>query len=181
MLSTNLNASSYRKPWSNWGFEIHSVGCALEKYHTFSNSADKDKRGFLSNSAFNQASVRFFADTNPYNDRTSPDKVGKIKFALQISPEHHEISDNEKIASANISGFLIIPRVGEGTNSHMFTLEPPQSEELFKKFTENEDLEIILNFRNGSNSSSRIYAASLRRNQVWAEMFKTCIDTHKQK
>ena len=67
------------------------------------------------------------------------------------------------------------------SNIHTFSLNEDESAQLFQRFIDNEIVEFELIFANDDMRQFKIYPSGNRTFYVWANMFQTCIETHKGK
>jgi len=70
---------------------------------------------------------------------------------------------------------------GESAGIHAFLLGVDESTQLLQRFTDNETVEFELKFASGDLRQFKIYPSGNRTFYVWADMFQTCIRSHKGK
>ena len=134
---------------------------------------DPSKRGFLSGTAFDRAFVRFTANT-----QLQGESLGVIRFALEFYPEDLQPT-SDRITEANLGGYR-----GEAivlSEIQTFLLNAEESMQLLQRFTDSEIVAFELKFANGDTRQFKIYPPGDRTFYVWANMFQTCIKTHKGK
>ena len=173
-------ASDPGPTWGFWQAGVLNTYCELKKeyYIPFRNDpsrSDPSRRGFLSGTAFDRAFMRFTANTQLHG--TEP--LGTIRFSLYVYPEDPPRETSERIKEASLGGYRSEVNVLSGI--HTFSLNADESVQLLQRFINNERVDFELKFSNGDEKQFRIYPSGDRTFYVWAEMFQTCIRTHKGK
>ncbi len=182
--------SSASDPGPSWGayWQAHvwNTYCELRKeyYIPFRNDpsrSDPSRRGFLSGTAFDQAFVRFVANTQLHGSLIPPESLGVIRFHLYVYPEDmpNAPATSERIIEASLGGFH--SEANEVSSIHIFSLNEDESAQLLQRFIDSEIVEFELTFANGDMRQFKIYPSGDRTFYVWANMFQTCIETHKGK
>jgi len=177
-------ASGASDPGPTWGFwqaHVENTYCELRKeyYIPFRNDpsrSDPSKRGFLSGTAFDRAFVRFTANTQLHGE-----SVGVIRFDLYVYPDDMPNASSERIVEASLGGYRSEANLVTTAEIHTFSLNAEKSAQLLQRFTDNETVEFELKFANGDLRQFKIYPSGNRTFYVWAEMFQTCIRSHKGK
>lgn len=175
---TTLGASDPGPAWGSWQAHVWNTYCELKKeyfipFRDDPISKDPSKRGFLSGTAFDRASLRFTANT-----QLQGESLGVIRFALEVYPEDLRPT-SERITAANLGGYR-----GEAkmeSEIQTFLLNAEESMQLLQRFTDSEIVAFELKFANGDTRLFKIYPSGDRTFYVWANMFQTCIKTHKGK
>lgn len=175
---TTLSASGPAPSWGSWQTHVWNTYCELrrEYYVPFRDDPirkDPSKRGFLSGTAFDQAFVRFSANTQLHDE-----SLGVIQFHLMVYPEDLKAT-SERITEANLGGYR-----GEAnvvSEIQTFSLNAEESMQLLQRFTDSEIVAFELKFASGDTRQFKIYPPGDRTFYVWANMFQTCIQTHKGK
>ena len=169
--------------WGFWQANVENTYCELktEFYIPFRNDpsrSDPGRRGFLSGTAFDRAFVRFWANTQ-FRDES----LGVIRFHLYVYPEDMPNAPpaSERIVEASLGGYRSEANLLTTAEIHTFSLNADQSVQLLQRFTDNEIVEFELTFANGDMKQFKIYPSGNRTFYVWADMFHTCIKSHKGK
>jgi hypothetical protein len=169
--------------WSDWEIDAHSVGCDLVKryyipYGYYSSFKDKPTpKGFLTDTKFIRAHMRFTAYTFTHGDIITQDELGVIRYVLQIQPATAHIRDNEKISKALIGGFEAqakIPTIYD--DMHQFWLSEKESTDLMQMLKRGETIDFSLIFTSGETKTFKVYSST--NGHVWVAMFNTCIKEH---
>jgi len=173
-------ASDPGPTWGFWQAHVYNTYCELsrEYYIPFRNDpsrSDPSRRGFLSGTTFDRAFVRFVANTQLHGD----DSLGVIRFHLYVYPEDLPIASSERIVDASLGGFHSEAKVL--SNIHTFSLNEDESAQLLQRFIDSEIVEFELKFATGDVKQFKIYPSGNRTFYVWADMFHTCIKSHKGK
>lgn len=164
-----------------WQTHVWNTYCELRREYYIPFRSDPDRRGFLSGTAFDQAFVRFAANTQIYGDLIPPESLGVIQFHLYVYPEEFPVPSSQRIVRANLGGHPSEANVVPNAEIHIFSLEADESAQLLQRFVNNEIVDFELTFANGDQRQFSIYPSGDRTFYVWAEMFRTCIRTHKGK
>jgi hypothetical protein len=179
------SGASYPAPnWlADWQALVENTHCELRKeYHIpFRNDAsrsDRNRRGFLSGTAFDRAFIRFTANTQFHDE-----SLGVIRFHLYVYPEDMPTAPatSERIIEATLGGYRSEVNDVSIEKMHIFSLSADESAHLLQRFTDDEMVEFELKFANGDLRQFKIYPSGDRTFYVWASMFQTCIETHKGK
>lgn len=175
-------ASDPAPTWGFWQAHVENSSCELrrEYFIPFRNDPsryDPSKKGFLTGTAFDRAFIRFKA----YAQLRGDDSLGAIRFHLYVYPEDmpNAPATSERIIEASLGGFH-----GEGkvlSGIHTFSLNEDESAQLLQRFIDSEIVEFELTLANGDMRQFKIYPTGNRTFYVWANMFQTCIETHKGK
>jgi len=88
---------------------------------------------------------------------------------------------SERIIEASIGGYRSEAKFLSTAGIHAFLLGVDESAQLLQRFTDNETVEIELKFASGDLRQFKIYPSGNRTFYVWADMFQTCIRSHKGK
>jgi len=175
---TTLGASDPGPAWGDWQAFVENTYCELRRefYVPFRNDPernDPNRRGFLSGTAFDRAFVRFTANT-----RFRGESLGVIRFDMFVYPEDPK-ETSEGILEANLGGYRSEAKVLSGI--HTFSLDEEESIQLLERFIDSQIVEFELKFASGDVKQFQIYPSGNRTFYVWANMFRTCIQTHKGK
>ena len=178
-------ASDPAPDWGDWQAHVWNTYCELSKeyYIPFRNDPsrrDPNRRGFLSGTTFDRAFVRFTA--NP--PQLHGESHGAIRFSLHVYPEDPPTRTIERIVDATLGGFRSEANMIKNDRSRTpqtFLLGEDESAQLLQRFTDSETVQFELKFANGDEKQFRIYPSGDRTFYVWAEMFQTCIRSHKGK
>ena len=167
--------------WGFWQAHVENTYCDLrrEYYIPFRNDpsrSDPSRRGFLSGTTFDRAFVRFVSEAETQQPAES---LGVFRFHLYVYPEDLPKASSERIVEASLGGFHSEAKVL--SNIHTFSLNEDESAQLFQRFIDNEIVEFELIFANDDMRQFKIYPSGNRTFYVWANMFQTCIETHKGK
>ena len=122
--------------------------------------------------------MRFRAYTQFHGEST-----GVIRFHLEVHPEDMPTAPatSERIIEASIGGYRSEAKLLSTAEIHAFLLSVDESAQLLQRFTDNEVVEFELKFANGDVKQFSIYPSGDRTFYVWADMFQTCIKSHKGK
>ena len=117
------------------------------------------------------------------NTQLHGESLGVIRFHLYIYPEDMPTAPaaSERIIEASLGGYRSEGNDVSIQKMHIFSLSADESAELLQRFTDNEVVEFELKFANGDVKQFKIYPSGDRTFYVWAEMFHTCIKSHKGK
>ena len=109
------------------------------------------------------------------------DSLGVIRFHLYVYPEAmpNAPATSERISEASLGGFH--SEAKELSSIHTFSLNEDESTQLLQRFIDSEIVEFELALANGDKRQFKIYPSGNRTFYVWANMFQTCIETHKGK
>lgn len=175
-------ASEPGPTWGFWQAHVENTYCELKReyYIPFRNDPsryDPSKKGFLTGTAFDRAFIRFMA----YAQLRGDDSLGVIRFHLYVYPEDmpNAPATSERIIEATLGGFHGEAKVL--SSIHTFSLNEDESTQLLQRFIDSEIVEFELTLANGDMRQFKIYPSGNRTFYVWANMFQTCIETHKGK
>lgn len=166
---------------AGWQAHVWNTYCELGREYHIPFRSDPDRRGFLSRTAFDRAFVRFVANTHLHGDLIPPESLGVIQFHLYVYPEDFPLPASQRIVRASLGGYPSKANVVSNAEIHIFSLEEDESAQLLQRFIDSETVDFELSFANGDQRQFRIYPSGDRTFYVWAEMFRTCIRTHKGK
>ena len=176
--AATLGASDPGPAWSDWQAHVWNTYCELKREYfiPFRDDPirkDPSNKGFLSGTAFDRAFVRFTANT-----QLRGESLGVIRFHLAVYPEDLKVT-SERITEANLGGY----RGEANTVSEIqtFSLNAEESMQLLQRFTDREVITFELKFASGDTRQFNIYPSGDRTFYIWANMFQTCIQTHKGK
>ena len=168
--------------WSFWQAHVENRYCELRNefdipFRNDPSRYDPGKKGFLTGTAFDRAFIRFVADAQLHGE----DSLGVIRFHLYVYPEvlPNAPATSERIIEASLGGFH--SEAKEVSNIHTFSLNEDESTQLLQRFINNEIVEFELKFANGDMKQFKIYPSGNRTFYVLADMFHTCIKSHKGK
>ena len=88
---------------------------------------------------------------------------------------------SEKIIEASLGGVRTEANVVSNAEIHIFSLDEDDSAQLLQRFINNEIVDFELILANGDKKDFKIYPSGDRTFYVWADMFQTCIESHKGK
>jgi hypothetical protein len=108
-----------------------------------------------------------------------PKASGKFASTLYLYPEHFPLAANDRIFEATLNGFRSKANVVSNAEIHIFSLSEVESAQLLQRFINNEIVDFGLKFANGDEKQFKIYPSGDRTFYVWADMFQTCIRSHK--
>ena len=170
------NASDPAPGWgADWNAHVWNTYCELRREYYIPYPSDKERRGFLSGTAFDRAFVRFAANTRSHGDLIPKESLGVIRFHLYVYPDDFPIAETERILEARLGGFHSEVDVISNAEIHVFSLEENESAILLQRFIDNDAVEFELNFATGDRREFKIYPTGDRTFFIWAEMFNTCI------
>lgn len=173
-------ASDPQPSWGpDWSAHVWNLYCELRRDYYIPFPADPDRRGFLSGTAFNKAFATFRANTQLHGDLIPTESLGVIRFHLYVYPENFPIAANDRIVEATLSGFRSRANVVSNAEIHMFSLNEHESAQLLQRFVDNEIVDFELTFANGDERQFKMYPSGDRTLYVLADMFQTCIRSHK--
>lgn len=176
------NASDPAPNWgAGWQAHVWNTYCELKREYYIPFRNDPGRRGFLSGTAFDRAFVRFTANTQLHGDLIPPESLGVIQFHLYVYPENFPLQDSQRIAEASLGGHHSEANIVSNAEIHIFSLQEDESAELLRRFINSETVDFELKFENGDKTQFKIYPSGDRTFYVWAEMFRTCIRSHKGK
>jgi hypothetical protein len=175
-LSASSLASDLEPGWGvGWSAGVWNTYCELQRRYVIPFPADSKRRGFLSETAFNAAFVRFATTTRTHGNLITPDQLDILQFSLYVYPEALPVSDNQRILSANLGGFEVQAHSFPNTGIHIFSASEDESNVLLQRFVNNETVTFELRFADGKTAQFSIRDAGDRNFHVWEAMFQTCV------
>ena len=170
------SASDMSPNWgAQWQAHVTTTYCELRKEYRIPTPNDPASRGFLSETAFDRAFVRFTANTRLHGSVIPPESLGVIRFHLYVYPEDFPIAASERISEASLGGIRSEAHVVSNAEIHIFSLNAEDTALLLQRFINNEVVDFNLTFANGDLRQFKIYPSGNRNFYVRAEMFNTCI------
>jgi len=170
-------ASDPLPTWGSWQAHVVNTYCELSMEYRIPFRNDPSRRGFLSGTTFDRAFVRFRAST-----QQPAESLGVIRFHLSVYPEDPPTRTVERIVDATLGGFRSEAIMfNYARTPQNFLLGEDESAQLLQRFINNERVDFELKFANGDEKQSTFYPSGDRTFYVWAEMFQTCIRSHKGK
>lgn len=160
---------------------VWNTYCELKREYFIPFRSYRDRRGFLSGTAFDKAFVHFAANIQLHGDLSPPESHGVIRFHLYVYPEEFPVASAERIVRASLGGYASEANVLSNAEIHVFSLEEDESVDLLQRFINSEIVDFELTLANGDQKQFSIYPSGDRTFHVWAEMFRACIRTHKGK
>jgi hypothetical protein len=166
---------------SGWNAHVRNTYCELRREYHIPFRNDPNRRGFLTGTAFHKAFIRFVANTQLLGNLIPPESLGVITFHLYVYPEDFPVAASEMIVEASLGGVRTEANVVSNAEIHIFSLDEDESAKLLQRFIDNEVVDFELILANGDKKAFKIYPSGDRTFYVWADMFQTCIESHKGK
>ena len=134
---------------AGWQAHVWNTYCELRREYYIPFRGDPDQRGFLSGTAFDQAFVRFTANTRIHGDLIPAESLGVVQFHLYIYPEEFPVPSSQRIVRASLGGHLSESNVVSNAEVHIFSLDADESAQLLQRFVNSEIVDFELTFANG--------------------------------
>lgn len=171
--SIDLAASTPGPMWADWNLGVHPQTCLLMRRYHIQHPQETAKRGFMRNSPYYRASIRFHANTQSRGDVIPPNQVGRILFVVQIVRGYTPDIEQWGIQSVNVGQFEVTSKKNDHQYDFFFSEEG--SAQIMKRLEKNETLELVFNLTNGEKLESQIFPGGNRNFAVWADLFRYCI------
>lgn len=171
------SASGFGRNWEDWRLSISPNRCMLKRsYYIHSRDLlNSSRRGFLSNSPYTGAHVRFDVTTSmPYSEYPAS-KVGRVYFVVQIVAGYGA-SYEDRVIGVDIGSFSIDARYGVSNRgrSDDYWLSAEQTQVILSRFEDNEAIIVTFSLASGVQLSSTLYPPGNKNFYVWREVFETC-------
>lgn len=170
-------ASDPAPMWSpRWSANVWNTYCELKLDYVIPFRRDASRRGFLANTGYDRAFVRFAATTRTHYDLYPESELFKVRFQLHIYGENGQLPPpTHRITSAKVGEFELTPPKDPEFWIHSFSLEEEPTSRLLSVFRANERVDVIVRFADGEERQSTMYPSGDRDFHVWEAMFETCV------
>jgi hypothetical protein len=166
-------------PGLNWGtawtINVFEQYCSLIRSYRISVPSDPARRGFLSGTIYNGASLRFTGNAEIISDDANADDLGGMQFYLTISAADWPVETEKLIIAADIGGINVVPFVSPKTGEHNFVLDPDRALLAYQQFMDSGAVQFTLYFSNDETRQFSVRSLPKGRFKLWAAMFQTCI------
>lgn len=179
-LSSSSLASDPAPSWSaGWSANVWNTYCELRRTYSIPFRSDRNRRGFLSGTVYDQAFVQFTATTQTQKDVSPEGHLDKLLFGLLIYPDTQPVPEDQKILAADIGGYEVEVTAIVPAGIQAFTLDGDRAANLFQRFIDNQIVEFTIRLANGDERNFKIYPSGNRNFHVWAAMFQTCVSRNR--
>lgn len=171
-------ASDPPTAWSKrWDANVWNNYCELKLDYEIPFRKHVERRGFLANTGYDKAFVRFTAMTGTHYGLYPEAELSRIKFQLSVYGENGELPPPiDRVASAKIGDFELHQPNDAKYGIHTFLLDEEATSTLLDIFRANERVDVVVRLASGDERVSTIYPSGDRDFHVWEAMFNTCID-----
>lgn len=177
LVSAAAEASDPIASWSNrWSANVWNTYCELKLDYRIPFRRDAKRRGFLTNTGYDAAFVRFGSTTRMHGNLYPEEELFRTRFQLHIYGADGELPKKDsRIVTARIGEFELDPPKNTEFWIHGFSLAEDATAKLMSGFRMNERVELTVRFANGEERTSTIYPSGDRDFHVWEAMFETCV------
>jgi hypothetical protein len=158
-----------------WTINVHEQYCSLTRSYRISVPSDPARRGFLSETIYNGASLQFSGNAEIISDDANADDLGGMQFYLTISAADWPVETEKLIIAADIGGINVVPFVSPKTGEHSFVLDPDRALLVYRQFMDSDSVDFTLYFSNDETRQFSVRSRIKGRFKLWAAMFQTCI------
>ena len=157
--------------WGNdWAIQVYKQTCSLKRTYQIFVPSEPNRRGFLSDTAYNGASIMFFG-----YGQASDNPLDNLRFSLHMTAEKWPLETGQQIVAVEVDEFHVVPLVSRFTGEHSFMLSTEQSARIFELLVEKESINFKLHFADGETRQFEAPDHRIGNFKIWGAMFETCI------
>jgi hypothetical protein len=141
--------------------------------------SDPAKRGFLSDTIYNGASIRFLGNAEFAGEDSKPGSLGGVQFQLILSVADWPSDETNLISTADIGGFEVSPMASPKMGEHSFVVSHIDSLSVYRQFIENDAVDFSLHFANGETRQFSVRNRLKGRFELWGAMLQACVSENR--
>jgi hypothetical protein len=170
-------ASDPMPTWADkWSAHVWNTYCELQLYYMMPFSEDPERRGFLAGRSIDRLFASFVANTRTHYGLIPEEMLFKTRFKLLFyGADGHPVPGEDQILSVKIDSLEMTSSTVQEGWILVFSLDEKDTSSLLQRFSNNQIVEIVVQFADGEERRSKIYPSGDKDFHVWADMFRTCV------